>query len=361
METFLYEARYLTPFIDAMGDMVRVVAEDDKVLITNLAFKRTMGDKPCETCFSQLGLERKCPYCLTKNVLKSGRVHKQTRKMNGKIYSVTASPLMGVNGKPMAVIEAFRDITTDFYLKQELLRSNTIMHNDLDLARRLQFALVRHSLKDIKGARISAGFFPCEAVGGDIYDYFKVGGKLVMYVSDVSGHGVMPAMMAVSVLRMIRQICDAGILTPDGILRRLQKHFNELYIDESIYITAFIIVLDIATGELTYANAGLSVPPLVFDGGNLIELFMPSRPISRWFEKTEFKCGKMALCPGGRIFLYTDGILGSFGKESSINKIADFFTASEFNGEAFIKEVRSNLKKQLRDDLTLLVCERNRV
>lgn len=358
MGTPLTETKYLTSFIDAMGDLVRVVTGDGKVLLTNLAFKREMGEKPSEICFSALGFEKKCPNCLAKNVLKSGQVNKQTRKINDRIYSVTASPLTGGDGKPVAVIEAFRDITTDFQLKQELLRSNTKMQNDLELARRLQFSLVRHDFNDIKGARISAGYFPCEAVGGDIYDCFEIGGRLVLYVTDVSGHGVMPAMLAVFVARTIRQICDSGELTPDGILRRLQSQFDELDIDESIYITAFIIVMDIGAGEFLYANAGLSVAPLLYDEGNLVELFMPSQPVCRWFEKSKFFSDKAFLHPGGRILLFTDGIFGTSENILSIKKICEKFTSPEFNGETFVKKVRGSLQKQLKDDLTLLVCER---
>ena len=358
MRATLTETKYLTSFIDAMGDMVRVVTADGRVLLTNLAFKQVMGDKPNEICYSAIGLEKKCPSCLTKNVLKSGRVQKQTRKIEDRIYSVTASPLMGGDGKPVAVIEAFRDITADFQLKQELLRSNTKMQNDLELARRLQFSLVRHDFDDIIGARITAGFYPCEAVGGDIYDCFETGGKLVLYVSDVSGHGVMPAMLAVFVARTIRQICDAGESSPDGILRRLQLQFDELDIDESIYITAFIIVMDIAAGEFLYANAGLSVAPLVYDGQSLTELFMPSQPVCRWFEKSEFSSEKAFLPPGGRILLFTDGIFGTSEDKLSIKKISERFTSPVFHAETFIKKVRSSLQKQLKDDLTLLVCER---
>lgn len=358
MGTSLAETKYLTSFIDAMGDLVRVVTGEGRVLLTNLAFKQVLGDKPEEICFSAMGLEKRCANCLTKNVLKSGRVQKQTRKINDRIYSVTASPLMDGDGRPVAVIEAFRDITIDFQLKQELLRSNTKMQNDLELARRLQFSLVRHDFKDIKGARITAGYFPCEAVGGDIYDCFETGGKLVLYVSDVSGHGVMPAMLAVFTARTLRQICDSGELTPDGILGRLQAQFDELDIDESIYITAFIAVLDIAAGEFLYANAGLSVAPLLYNGGILKELFMPSQPVCRWFQKSEFLSGKEQLQPGGRLLLFTDGIFGSSDSMISVDKLSKKFTGPEFNGETFIREVRGSLQKQLKDDLTLLVCER---
>ena len=358
MNTLLRESKYLTPFIDAMGDMVRVVTEDGRVLLSNSAFKREMGSNPQETCFSALGLEHKCPDCLTKNVIASGRVQKQTRKINGKIYSVTASPLFNANGGPLAVIEAFRDITDDFKLKQDLMRSNIKMQKDLDMARSLQSSMVRHDFGAIRGVRITTGFYPCEAIGGDIYDCFESGGKLVLYVSDVSGHGVMPAMLGVFVLRTIRQICDMGELSPDGILRRLQGQFEELMLDDSIYITAFIVVMDVQSGEFSYANAALSVPPLIFDAGNLTELFMPSQPVSRWFGKPVFVSARAHLPAGGRLLLYTDGLIGANGPEDASQMIGNLFSKPEFDGDTFLREVRSGAKDGLTDDLTLLICER---
>lgn len=357
MEASLNETKHLTSFIDAMGDMVRVVTEDGRVLLTNLSFKRTMGDDPDETCYSALGRSGRCPHCLTRNVLRSGKVHKSTRKINGRIYSVTASPLSGADGRPLAVIEAFRDITTDFELRQQLMRSNIKMQNDLELARRLQFSLVRHDFKDIPGLRITAGFYPCEAVGGDIYDCFEAGGKLIMYVSDVSGHGVMPAMLAVFVARTIRQICGQGELAPDGILLKLQKEFGRLDIDDSVYITAFVAALDLGTKELTYANAGLSVPPLLLDEGRLTELFLPAQPVCGWFDRPEFAVGRTKLHQGSRLLLYTDGIFGSYGKNKTPKKIEEKFSKEDFDAKAFIQGIRKGLNKQLKDDLTLLVCE----
>lgn len=357
LEASLYETKHLTSFIDAMGDMVRVVTEDGRVLLTNLSFKRTMGDHPEELCYSTLERSSRCPHCLTKNVLKSGKVHKSTRKINDRIYSVTASPLMGEDGRPMAVIEAFRDITTDFELRQQLMRSNTKMQTDLELARRLQFSLVRHDFKDISGAKISVGFYPCEAVGGDIYDCFEIDGKLVMYVSDVSGHGVMPAMLAVFAARTIRQICGEGETAPDRILLKLQNEFDRLDIDDSVYITAFVAVLEAEKNKLTYANAGLSVPPILWDEGTLTELFIPAPPVSTWFEHPKFPVSSRTLHPGARLFLYTDGVFGSYGKAKTLKKIEEEFISDDFDAKAFIRMIRKGLKKQLKDDLTLMVCE----
>jgi sigma-B regulation protein RsbU (phosphoserine phosphatase) len=357
LEALLYETKHLTSFIDAMGDMVRVVTEDGRVLLSNLSFKRTMGDHPREVCYTALGRTCRCHHCLTKNVLKSGRVHKSTRQIRGRMYSVTASPMMGRDGSPLAVIEAFRDVTADFELRRQLLRSNTKMQTDLELARRLQFSLVRHDFKDIPGVKITVGFYPCEAVGGDIYDCFEQDGKVVIYVSDVSGHGVMPAMLAVFVARTIRQICSRGDLAPDSILRSLQNEFNRLDIDDSVYITAFVVTLDPKTNEIAYANAGLSVPPLMLDEGALSELFLPSQPICTWFDHPKFAVEKKALHAGSRLFLYTDGIFGTYGKHKTLKKIEEKFSVGDFNAKTFIENIRNGLNKQLKDDLTLLVCE----
>lgn len=347
----------MTSFIDAMGDMVRVVAEDGRVLLTNLSFKQAMGEDPDEICYSALGRTCRCRNCLAKNVLKNGKVHKSTRQIGGRIYSVTASPLKGRKGEPQAVIEAFRDITTDFELRSQLLRSNNKMQSDLELARRLQFSLVRHDFTDIPGVKVTAGFYPCEAVGGDIYDCFEADGKIILYVSDVSGHGVMPSMLAVFVARTIRQICSQGEMSPDRILLKLQKEFDRLDIDESIYVTAFIVALDIKTYELAYANAGLSVPPLLYEEGEVTELFLPSQPVCSWFENPEFAMRSKNLHPDSRLLLYTDGVFGAYGKSKTLKKIGDQFSKKEFNAKAFIQNIRKGLHKQLKDDLTLLVCE----
>ena len=66
---------------------------------------------------------------------------------------------------------------------------------------------MKGALPKVDEYELTAGFFPCEAVGGDIYDCTVYDDKLVIYVADVSGHGVMPAMLAVFFSRVVRAAC----------------------------------------------------------------------------------------------------------------------------------------------------------
>ncbi|MEG2189604.1 MAG: SpoIIE family protein phosphatase, partial [Christensenella sp.] len=160
-------------------------------------------------------------------------------------------PIMGKDAVPIAAVEVFRDITLDYNIKQNLLMQNAKMQKDLQLARKLQEALVQGALPKIGGDdyELTAGFFPCEAVGGDIYDCTVYDDKLVMYVADVSGHGVMPAMLAVFFSRVVRAACVTGHFLPSEILDYAEKEYLELGLADSIYITAFITVVDLKTNR----------------------------------------------------------------------------------------------------------------
>jgi len=277
--------------------------------------------------------------------------------MNNRMYSVKVSPLATQDGDNFAAVEVFRDMTKDYDDKQGLMSQNAKMQEDLQLARGLQQALVKGILPNIPGYKLYAGFFPREAVGGDIYNCICVDNKCVMYVADVAGHGVMPAMLAVFYSWAVRLACQMGLRHPSEILKFIQKEYLEVNLSDTIYITSFVVTLDTATGCFEYANAGLSVVPILYDG-TIHELYMSAPPISRWFEDHDFKDAKGLLKKGDRLLIHSDGLYGTHGDDTVKAQLHELFAADDFDCEKFVGSVQDKLYVNQVDDLTMLVCQR---
>lgn len=133
---------------------------------------------------------------------------------------------------------------------------------ELDVARQIQMSAVPHDFDSLteRFALDIAGFMrPAREVGGDFYDVFEVGERGVAFViGDVSGKGVPAALFMMRAQSLLRQFLletdDLG--TAFTLANRQLCERN----DAMLFVTAFACVVDTATGEVRFANAGHNPP-----------------------------------------------------------------------------------------------------
>ena len=129
---------------------------------------------------------------------------------------------------------------------------------ELDVAKQIQMSAVPHDFDSLteRFALDIAGFMrPAREVGGDFYDVFEVGERGVAFViGDVSGKGVPAALFMMRAQSLLRQFLletdDLG--TAFTLANRQLCERN----DAMLFVTAFACVVDTATGEVRFANAG---------------------------------------------------------------------------------------------------------
>lgn len=359
----LRNSQYLRAMLDSLSDMIRVVTREGKIAFTNKSYDKRMAygtDSVGTFCYELYGQNHTCEPCITQEVMRSGRARQVTRHLNGRVYSMMAAPLPDENGKISAVMEIFRDITLDVNIRDRLCAITTKMSSDLHLAQEVQESLVRRATPDIEGYSLYAHYLPCEMVGGDMCDVIVADEKMVLYVADASGHGVTPSMLGVFFARSVHGSVGMGITDPAQILAHIQQEFQELNVDSSLYITAFVLVIDIPTGHYSYSNGGLSVVPVHYHaaGGEVSELFMSSPPVSRWFVDPQFGLEDGQLAPGDRIFIYSDGIGDVQVDQDALDRMYAAFAAPDYKADDFALFVIKSIRSKQNDDLTMLICER---
>lgn len=346
---------FSTVVIEAIPSMVRLMGEDGAMLYTNNALAARFGDEsetgsPCASI--------RCGECVAQRCIRDKRKYQTISRSRGRIYSVEAGPVV-FDGATYA-LEVFTDITKEHKLKEKLLDNNSRMMKDLEIARSLQLSILRHNLPQIDGYRFCAEFLPCEALGGDMYDCFLTrDGRILMYIADVSGHGVMPAMLTVYLRQEMFAQCKTPGISPARVLRNIQDSFEELRTEESIYITIFVIAIDPETGEYVCANAGHSVPPLIAHPDGIRELFVPGTPICRWVEGANREEYIGVLSHGEKLFLYTDGLDGSHSDTSSNRGLHDILKSTQLHERGLLEEIKKNFTRTHADDVTMLLCERD--
>jgi len=341
--------------IEAIPYMVRLVDSSGEVLYANNALAARFGEdsesvSPCATI--------RCGECVAQRCIRDERKYQTIARSRGRIYSVEAGPV--VYGGGVYALEVFTDITKEQRLKEKLMDNNSRMMKDLEIARSLQLSILRHNLPDIEGYRFCAEFLPCEALGGDMYDCFLMrDGRVLMYIADVSGHGVMPAMLTVYLRQEMFAQCKTPGISPARVLRNIQDSFEELRTEESIYITIFVIAIDPDTGEYVCANAGHSVPPLIASRDGIRELFVPGTPICRWVEGASREECQGVLSPGEKLFLYTDGLDGSHSDTASNRGLCEILQSTQLHDRGLLEEIKKNFTRTRADDVTMLLCERD--
>lgn len=150
---------------------------------------------------------------------------------------------------------------------------------------------------------------PAREVGGDFYDFLIRDERLYFCVGDVAGKGI-PAALLMTVMRALfrteagREISEK--LTAAAIVQGLHAAMCEEQTD-GYFVTMFVGVLDLTTGELDYCNAGHE-RPLIMDNGQLTIVNsnrnLPVGALPNW----QYEGQQVQLTAGEMLFLYTDGL-----------------------------------------------------
>jgi len=180
-----------------------------------------------------------------------------------------------------------------------------ILEEEIGLASEIQRGLLPKSFPVLSAYRTHAVSFPSKLVGGDYFDLFIADGRLHVVIADVAGKGLAAALLMAS-LRAALHSHVAYEPSPGAVLSRLNVLLYEST-SRGKFATLFYAMLDLATHEIVYANAGHNYPiVLAADGtcreltdGGLVLGILPS---------VEYTDGRLALEPGETLFLYTDGI-----------------------------------------------------
>lgn len=233
---------------------------------------------------------------------------------------------------------------------------------DLERARRFQRSLLPRQAIAAGGWRLEGRLLSCDALGGDLYQAHAGAEGLVLAVSDVVGHGVGAAMYA----GMLRSTLDAARRRspePRDMIGELLDGID--FFEAAKYATLFYGLL-LPDGGLRYVNAGH--PPALWQHGGRIDLL----PATGFFLSTAFRSrphapGEIAMAPGDRLLVYTDGAseaCGPAGEELGADGLAAALVASRAlpltdTLDALLERIRGHCAgRPLDDDVTLLLVER---
>jgi sigma-B regulation protein RsbU (phosphoserine phosphatase) len=201
-----------------------------------------------------------------------------------------------------------------------LEKVNDRMSRDLKAAAKIQETFLPRELPHVPGTDFAWLYRPCDELGGDGLNIVPLGGgRIGLYILDVSGHGVASALLSVTLSRALSPPPDpSSILVRDGNVpdrpeitppAEVADRLNRLFpFDQTTgqFTTMIYGILDAATGEFPYVSAGHPGPVHLPAGAGPVILESQGLPIG--LAEDAYKERSVRLAAGDRLYLYSDGV-----------------------------------------------------
>jgi len=250
-------------------------------------------------------------------------------------------------------------------------REKQRLDDELRIAREIQKSLLPESPPSVPELSIADLCEPAREVGGDYYDFFELGPRLIgIMIADVSGKGTSAALYMAELKGLMLSLSHR-----ERSPRLLMIEANRLlsaHLDNRSFITMTYMVIDLDAGTMTCARAGHT--PLLIVSGGKSEVIIPSGMVlglrlpgaaERFSDVLEEHTRKIR--PGDVFVLYTDGIseamdpAGELFSDDGLAKVVESHHELDAAGirERVVREVRAFVGEggEPHDDMTMIVVK----
>lgn len=280
--------------------------------------------------------------------------------------NLSITPVRDDDGRTTHFIGIQTDITRRREAEDALRDVNAQLKRDLRAAAQVQQSQLPKELPETDKFRFAWRFKPCQELAGDTLNISALDDhRIVMYVLDVSGHGVQAALQSFSLSQDLRPRDDGPDLgSPSQLLERLNVKYP-MNMDTGMYFTILYGVLDVLSGEFTFASAGHPGPVLIRRGGQPEMIAVSSYPVGVSTEPG-YQDQTLKLAHGDKLILYTDGVVEALSSRDITFGEGRFLKALSKTADKPIEECLDTVMKSLenwachvnlRDDLSLVGIE----
>jgi serine phosphatase RsbU (regulator of sigma subunit) len=261
---------------------------------------------------------------------------------------------------------SFNSMASALMSVQAELVTKELMDRELEIAHDIQSTLIPDIIRQPDGYEIGIYYKSAMQVGGDYVDVIPVDShRIALVMADVSGKGI-PGLVIMAMLKiMVHDLVRKG-MEPREVVRRLNTSLAA-NIRENMFVTMFLGVLDLRSGELVYSNAAHN-PILLYDhaAGRCEFRRIKGRPLAVFSDEQfceRLNEHRLQLTEGSLFLLYTDGLNESrddnqsqFGYERIAKVCQKQASAGAINLVKRMVEAEHAFRGDLpqADDLTLL-------
>ncbi|MCF6137704.1 SpoIIE family protein phosphatase [Pseudalkalibacillus berkeleyi] len=221
-------------------------------------------------------------------------------------------------------------------LNEENMKFKIDTEKELRLARNIQETSLTEPIVQNEIV-IDAYYKASSELSGDMYGFYQISPeKYGIMILDVMGHGISSALITMSLQSLFQRLILKGN-KPAEIFEELDHHLQGLFQSNEEtwhYCTAIYLFVDTNQQTVEYINAGH--PPGIWQDHEGVQFELPyTNPPLGSFSGQTYKAERFSYNKGGRLLLYTDGVMDPFEshKLSSLFKKHPFDEFSLFKGK----------------------------
>ena len=258
---------------------------------------------------------------------------------------------------------------------------------ELEIAKRVQNALLEVDTPAIEGIKIARRCVPATTLGGDFYNFVsnsvqslskkpKLPGViqyndtkenvLGIAIGDVAGHGVSSALVMALSFGILGKI-GQRTTSPAKVLKRANEDIRKFITSSQIsHVTAIYSTYHPETKKFTYASAGHNPALLVKSSDHSIQELSAQGTFLGMYPNETYEEYETQLESGDRIVLYTDGIIEPTNTTQEMygeDRLKDCLQNNmNYDIETLIDIILNEVKTfsettVLKDDRTIIIVE----
>ena len=250
-------------------------------------------------------------------------------------------------------------------LKRYIAEAAARIDKELEYAKQIQLSALPTNFPDNEDFGIYAQMIAAKEVGGDFYDFYKLNDTTVVFLAaDVSGKGIPAAMFMMTAKTIIKDLAESGMAVNDIFTKANEKLCENN--ESGMFVTAWMGILDITTGQVKFANAGHNPPLLKRANGSFEYLKTRAGFVLAGMEGVRYRVGELTLNPGDRLFLYTDGVPEATNAENKLygeDRLVSFMNQNtSMEATKLLPALKANIDEFVGeapqfDDITMLMLD----
>ena len=250
-------------------------------------------------------------------------------------------------------------------LKRYIAEAAARIDKELEYAKQIQLSALPTNFPEGEEYNIYAQMIAAKEVGGDFYDFYELSDNTVAFLAaDVSGKGIPAAMFMMTAKTIIKDLAESGMPVNEIFTRANEKLCENN--ESGMFVTAWMGILDLTTGNLQFANAGHNPPLLKRANGSFEYLKTRAGFVLAGMEGVRYRAGELTLSSGDRLFLYTDGVPEATNTENKLygeDRLLTFMNQNAtVDAVTLLPALKSNIDEFVGeapqfDDITMLMFD----